>query len=91
MSLDQVFERSALPMCLEIDHRIDGRKNHKKSQAKRLVIHERRRSSQESIGTLLFRSPGLQDAPGNFPQTAGLLIGLFRIKLMKRFGCGRRQ
>ena len=48
MSLDQVFELSALPMCLEIDHRIDGRKNHKKSQAKRLVIHRFERRGQET-------------------------------------------
>ena len=47
MSSEQVFERSALSMCLEIDHRIDRRKDHKKSQAKGLVIHERRRSGHK--------------------------------------------
>jgi len=56
MSSDQVFERSALSMCLEIDHRIDRRKDHKKSQAKGLVIHELKRSGQE---TALCSSEGL--------------------------------
>ena len=83
MRLDQVFERSSLPTCLEIDHSIDRRKDHKKSQAKRLVIHERRKSGQEST---LCCSEGLNCKlrQAVCPKT-DLLIGLLRIKVDDQF------